>query len=202
MNLALTDQLTCPRCGPGFGLVLLADRVVGRRVYEGKLGCARCRAEYAVREGVAELMVEAARAPTRDVAIDADRLSALLGVTEGPALLLLLGAFEGVAEQMAASLPDVEMIVAHPAIEPGDERAGVSRLRIGHVVPLHDRVVRGVAIADAMELALVREAARVCGLATRVIITNTSADVRSALPQLGLHVLAEQGETLVAVRHS
>jgi uncharacterized protein YbaR (Trm112 family) len=201
MLLSLTDQLACPRCGAGYGLVLLADRVEGRRVYDGKLGCARCRQEYPVRAGVADLMVDAPTTTTPDVGISADDLGALLGVAEGPALVLLLGAFERVAQQMAELVQDVEFIVGHAGVAPGDERIGVSRLRIGNVVPLRDRAVRGVAVADGAVLALVREAVRVCGLAARVVITNASGEVRTVLPQLGLHVLAEQGATLVAVRH-
>ena len=43
MHILLTDTLTCPRCGPDFGLILLAERIEGRRVMDGHLGCANCR---------------------------------------------------------------------------------------------------------------------------------------------------------------
>ena len=133
--------------------------------------------------------------------LDADRLAALLGVTEGPATLLLLGAFESAARQLAASLPDVELVVAHDSVRAGEHESGVSRLRIGDVVPLRNGGMRGVAVASGGATALVREAARVCALAARVVVTNVTADVRAKLPELGLHVLAEQADTLVAVRH-
>lgn len=55
MHLLLTDRLTCPRCGPDFGLILLADVVEDRRVLEGMLGCSNCREQYPVREGFADL---------------------------------------------------------------------------------------------------------------------------------------------------
>lgn len=60
MHLLLTDRLTCPRCGPGFGLILLADRVVDRRVHEGSLGCPNCRDRFPITRGFADL-----RAPPR-----------------------------------------------------------------------------------------------------------------------------------------
>ena len=60
MQLLLTDRLACPRCGPGFGLVLLADRMVDRRVHEGTLGCPNCRDSFTVHAGFADL-----RAPPR-----------------------------------------------------------------------------------------------------------------------------------------
>jgi hypothetical protein len=201
VHLQLTDQLTCPRCGPKFGLILLAERVEGRRVFDGRLGCAKCRSNFVVKDGVAELLAGEPVAVADDVATEPERLSALLGVTEGPAMLLLLGAYDAVAERIAARLADVELIVAHGGMQPGAENVGVSRLRIGSVVPLRDRGMRGVAVANGSTSALVREAARVCALAARVVVTNISDELRAELPQLGLHVLAEQGETLVAVRH-
>lgn len=60
MHLLLTDRLTCPRCGPTFGLILLADRMVERRVLQGTLGCPNCRDSFTVRDGFADL-----RAPPR-----------------------------------------------------------------------------------------------------------------------------------------
>jgi hypothetical protein len=38
MHLSLSDLLTCPRCGPGWGLVLLPGEVRERRVETGVLG--------------------------------------------------------------------------------------------------------------------------------------------------------------------
>lgn len=55
MHILLTDILSCPRCGPEFGLILLADRIEARRVLAGTLGCANCRSKYAIRDGVADL---------------------------------------------------------------------------------------------------------------------------------------------------
>ncbi len=60
MYLLLTDRLTCPRCGPSFGLILLADRMTDRRVHNGTLGCPNCRDSFAVENGFADL-----RAPPR-----------------------------------------------------------------------------------------------------------------------------------------
>jgi uncharacterized protein YbaR (Trm112 family) len=54
VHILMTDILTCPRCGPRFGLILLADRISERRVVEGALGCANCREKYAIRQGIVE----------------------------------------------------------------------------------------------------------------------------------------------------
>lgn len=201
VHLNLTDQLTCPQCGPDFGLILLADRVEARRVYEGRLGCANCRTHYVVNNGVAELVRGESEGQSGEVAQDPERWAALLGVT-GPGMILLLGAFEGIAEGMADLLDDVELIVADSEITAGTERVGVSRLRIGNVVPLRNRGMRGVAVANGGAGVLVREAARVCALAARVVVTHITDDVRTMLPELGLRVIAEQRDTLVAVRYA
>ena len=57
MYILLTDALTCPRCGPDFGLLVLADRMAERRVIEGALGCANCRSSYPIRNAAADLRV-------------------------------------------------------------------------------------------------------------------------------------------------
>ena len=59
MDVALSDLLICPRCGPTHGLVLLPRDVADRRVRAGVLGCPNCRERYPVEEGVADLRVGA-----------------------------------------------------------------------------------------------------------------------------------------------
>jgi len=63
MNLVLTDVLACPRCGPPFGLILLADSMRERRVLEGVLGCPNCYGRYPVRGGLADLRAVPEGAP-------------------------------------------------------------------------------------------------------------------------------------------
>ena len=202
MFLLLTDVLSCPRCGPQSGLILLAERVEARRVLVGKLGCPTCRSQYDVRDGVADLKVEETSNPPRDVVIEVDKLAALLGVTEGPAMLLLLGMHEAGAEALADMLQEVEVIVAHDDVKPGVERMGVSRLRVGAKIPFHDRAMRGVVVSDGSSLSVVNEAARVCGIAARLVVQDASDEVRVWLAANGLRILAEQGQILVAVRHA
>ena len=55
MNVALTDHLVCPRCGPPFGLILLAHEVRDRRVRRGEFGCANCRDRFPVEDGFGDL---------------------------------------------------------------------------------------------------------------------------------------------------
>ena len=55
MNVALTDHLVCPRCGPPFGLLLLARDVRDRRVHRGEFGCPNCRDHFPVEHGFGDL---------------------------------------------------------------------------------------------------------------------------------------------------
>ena len=55
MNVTLVDHLACPRCGPPFGLVLLARDMRDRRVREGEFGCPNCRDRFPVEEGFGDL---------------------------------------------------------------------------------------------------------------------------------------------------
>ena len=127
MHIVLTDVLACPRCGPQFGLILLADRVDDRRVLEGVLGCPNCREKYAVRAGLGLLRVEfddiepvAIPAPAGDGGQEAVRIAALAGITEGPALLLLMGPLARYAPMLAGLLENVEVVWGRAEEQPTD----------------------------------------------------------------------------------
>ncbi|HEV2146362.1 MAG TPA: Trm112 family protein, partial [Longimicrobiaceae bacterium] len=117
MHILLTDVLRCPRCGPEFGLVLLADGVEDRRVSGGRLGCANCREAYPIRGGETDLRVPGGeRLPEAEGARggeeEAVRLAALLGLTEAWGSVLLVGAGADLADSLAALVPGVEVVRA------------------------------------------------------------------------------------------
>ncbi|MGH7444651.1 MAG: Trm112 family protein, partial [Longimicrobiales bacterium] len=126
MYILLTDILTCPRCGPEFGLILLADRMEERRVLAGVLGCANCREHYPITGGYGAFgsgwPIET-DAPNDDAAV---RLAALLGVTEGPGFVLLVGAPATHAGALADMIPGLEVVAASDSARAWSERAGVS----------------------------------------------------------------------------
>src|SRR3982751_3538536 len=145
MHILLTDILACPRCGPEFGLVLLADRVEERRVLEGRLGCPNCREQYPVRGGELDARLSAAEPASTDgaagasddVASTADdpgaavRLAALLGLAEAKGTVLIAGPGAALAAEGAALVPELEVVAL--AAEPvgGEEQPGVSRIAAG-----------------------------------------------------------------------
>ncbi len=206
MHLVLTDVLTCPRCGPRFGLILLADRVIERRVLEGALGCANCRERYPIRGGFADLRPPPAPslsevvAPVAEGGEAAVRLGALLGLREGKGFWLLAGEGTRHAPAVAALVEGVEVVATDAALAGWPEEAGVSRIAAGGELPFHDRSLPGVALTGGAADTLLEEGARVLGPLGRLVLTGAPADAERRLGAVGLGVLAREGETVVAGR--
>lgn len=208
MNVLLTDRLTCPRCGPAFGLILLADRVEERRVLEGLLGCPNCREKYPVRGGFGDL-----RAPPRTPLEHEDapaldepdpegtvRLAALLGVARGPGHVLLVGAPAGHAEALAEMLEEVEVVAVHAGLHGRGEVAAVSRIAARPGLPFYDRMIRGAALDGAAAGAMLDEAVRVVGPGGRVVVREPSPEVRERLAGAGLSPVLDEDGTVVVAR--
>lgn len=211
MHILVTDVLSCPRCGPGFGLILLAGDVAARRVRTGTLACPNCREHYPVSDGVADFGAagplsppaggEAVPAARTDAGGSADdgafRLLALLGIAEPPALVLLGGAVAGFGRALAARIDGLEALcIGAPAdLASG---AGVSALRVGARLPLHSRSLRGAALHGPAAERWLEEGARVINRLGRLVLEAAPADAATRLEAAGLRVLARQEQTIVA----
>jgi uncharacterized protein YbaR (Trm112 family) len=208
VHLLLTDRLTCPRCGPTFGLILLARRVEDRRVLEGTLGCPNCRDGFEVHDGFGDL-----RAPPRgalprgragdprvaDVA-EVERIGALLGVSEGPGTLALVGGLAGLAPALAELVTGVEVAALDADMVRWPQAPRVSRLVARPGLPFFDGTLRGVAVDGALGPLWIREAARVVARLSRVVVTSTPDDARRVLEEARVKVLAEEAGTIVGAR--
>lgn len=178
MHILLTDRLTCPRCGPEFGLILLSDRMEERRILEGSLGCSNCRDRFPIRAGVADLRPpprgdltgsKHAEPPTSPSPLE---VAALLGVTEGPGNLALLGRMAAHAEAVAGLVPGVEVVAITRGLGGEEETEGVSRFVAGSRLPLQARGLRGVALFGDEGLGRAGEVARVVARLGRVAWTR------------------------------
>ena len=151
MHILLTDRLTCPRCGPDFGLILLAKRLAERRVLDGALGCPNCRDQFPIEGGFADLRPPprdplATALPAEDLDIEAtNRLAALLGVSEGPGTIALVGSVAVHAAVLADRLPEIEVVAVDAATRVEVERDRVSRLVTGVELPFHPWTFRALA---------------------------------------------------------
>jgi uncharacterized protein YbaR (Trm112 family) len=222
MHILLTDILTCPRCGPSFGLILLADEVADRRVRTGRLGCANCREQYPVRDGVVlvgtvggsgdEGLPESGGPEAGDDEMSgrpgggsevAHRLAALMGVTEGPGYLLLAGPAGVHAAGIADLVPGVEVVAANApmltASSTGD--GGVSHVRVsGPTLPFGSSRMAGVVLSGAAADEYLEEGLRVLGPLGRLVLEPAPAAAGERIEAAGLHILAHADETLVAGR--
>lgn len=198
MHVALTDVLTCPRCGPGHGLILLPDEVRDRRVVSGFLGCASCRERYPIRDAVAELgagePVAAGDAHGGDPE-RAIRLAALLGLADVKGVVVLLGPAAAHAAELADLAEGVEVVAAGTRALPG-----VTVIRAGRALPFQSGSVRGVALTGPDTGALLDEAARILAIAGRLLLDPAPRDARERLERAGLRLVAAEGETLLATR--
>lgn len=200
MHILLTDILTCPRCGPGFGLILLADRAEERRVIDGVLGCSNCREKYPVREGAADFGAPPEPVQPAAEAAASERLAAILGVTHGPGFLLLAGPAAAHAAALAAMIPDVEVVTIGAAVSVDDE-AGVNRVyAAGPKLPIASGKVAGVALSGAAAEALLDEGARTVSPVGRLVLDPAPADAAERLERHGMRIVAQQDGIAVAVR--
>ena len=201
MHILLTDILTCPRCGPGFGLILLADRVEHRRVRTGRLGCSNCREKYEIRDGTVDFGATMERV---DQAVDdagAERLAGLLGVTRGPAFLLLAGPAAAHAAAIAGMLDDVEVLTINNAGAESDPAPGVNRIFTGGPqLPIASAKIAGVALTGPTADALLDEGARAVSPGGRLVLDPAPPDAAERLVRHGMRIAAQQDGTAVAVR--
>jgi uncharacterized protein YbaR (Trm112 family) len=208
VHLLLTDRLTCPRCGPEFGLILLAHRLEDRVVHEGVLGCPNCRDGFPVTRGLGDL-----RAPPRgDVgpgfagdpgSIEGDdvaRLLAQLGVLGGPGTIALVGEPARAAAGVAAALPEIQVAAIDADLIRWPETERVSRLVAAPGLPFYASILRAVALDGRLGPEWLAEAARVVAPRGRVVVVRAGEGVVERLASMGLREVASDGETVVAAR--
>ena len=206
MNVLLTDRLTCPRCGPAFGLILLADRVVDRRVLEGRLGCPNCRDQFPVEEGFGDLRAPPRKplAPITRLVSDPEaaetlKVAAMLGVSDGSGWILLIGDLVAYAAPLGGLVPGVEIVASSPELRWWAESEGLSRITAWPGIPFYDGTFRGVGIGSDAWDAYGPEAVRMLAPRARIVVAGAGEGVRTVLEGAGLTVLlAEEGYVVAA----
>jgi len=162
--IEFVDALRCLRPHESTWLVAAPDRMMGRSIVRGTLGCPVCRAEYPIVDGVAYFGAEPGEpaAARVDPSPPADpelvlRAAALLGLADGGGTAVLGGAWSAAAAGLLELAPAHYLLLDPPhAAHAGD---GVSVLRTAGALPLAAACVRGVALDDATASAPVLESA-------------------------------------------
>jgi uncharacterized protein YbaR (Trm112 family) len=163
--IELVDALRCPHPHEESWLVLAATRIDARHIREGALGCPVCRAEYPIRDGIADFRLadergsaQGRRATGAESApldeVSAEHLVALLGLGDALGFVVLAGEWGTRAPDLLDTSPMPPLLL----VDPPDDVAmvpGMSGVRGGPSLPLAAGAARAVAVdhADATRLA-------------------------------------------------
>jgi uncharacterized protein YbaR (Trm112 family) len=173
MFIELTDHLRCPVDHDESFLVLLPDRIEGRSVIEGQLGCPICGRTFQLAGGV----LDTGDAPDPGVAsvgkLDPEAITPLVGLSGPGGYLVLVGSAADYWQDVAVLNPGVGLVAVNPGSEITDA-PGISVLRSGRI-PLKSRSMRGVVLSRryADDPHWVREAARVLLPGLRIVGEGT-----------------------------
>lgn len=171
MFIELAEVLRCPNAHEESWLVLAPDRIEGRDAMEGTLGCPVCRAEFAVRGGVAEF-AGPPRLTRRSPADpeDAVRLAALLDLTDSRGYGILLGDIGGLGEALR-DLTDVQLLLVNPprGVEMGAGLSGLTLADGWSALPLAAGTARALAVDHATTLAQLESALAVVKTGGRIV---------------------------------
>ena len=177
MFIELTDHLRCPADHDEAFLVLLPDRVEGRSVRTGTLGCPICDRRFALQNGV----LDTGDAPSPGTGaspgeLTAEALAPLAGLNGPGGYLVLVGPPAALWSDLAALVPGVALVAVNPPTEVADE-AGISVLRGGRLA-LKTSSMRGVVLGPPYggDPAWVQEAARVVLPGLRVVGEGADPD--------------------------
>jgi uncharacterized protein YbaR (Trm112 family) len=168
MFIELTDHLRCPADHDEQFLVLLPDRMEGRSVRSGRLGCPVCGREFPLVDGV----FDAGGPPPPPVGqsgLTAEALTTLVGLHGPGGYLVIAGAAAALGDDVMTLIPGVGLVAVNPptGVEDG---ASLSVLRAG-ALPLKSRSMRGVVLGAPFGSSAhwVAEAARVVLPGLRIV---------------------------------
>jgi hypothetical protein len=208
MFIEFVDSLRCTRPHEESWLVAAADRMEGRSIVQGTLGCPVCGAQYAIRDGVADFRAPGAEpasgssapaveAPSASDDGQAIRAAALLGLDDAGGTAALAGSWGAVAPAVLAVAPVHLLLVDPPFRARGGD--GLSVLRTGGgALPLAAACLRGAALdeATAGDRAAVDSAVRALRAGGRLV-----APAATPVPE-GVAELARDVRDWVAERHA
>ena len=227
MLLDLAEALCCPRCGPPQALVVLVQRMEGRRVVTGSLACPTCEARFGVVDGRLDFRDPdagpLARGPEPAVAAeeseagaqsdeDAVIVAALLGIRDGRGLVVTGPGLEATAARIGALCGGCEMLRLAGARDSGSPPTSPLALEsreanpltslvgvTSEALPLLDARVLGVAL-ESGDPTSIAEAKRVLVPGGRLVLLRPTSGAGTAVRAAGLELIAEDARAIVARR--
>jgi uncharacterized protein YbaR (Trm112 family) len=167
--IELTDHLRCPADHDESYLVLLPERMEGRSVRSGQLGCPVCGRTYQVVDGVFQAGDPPMLPESRAATLDADGLDALTGLGGPGGYMALVGRVAALWREFADLNPGVALVAINPEPEVPDA-TGISVIRSARI-PLKSRSMRSAVLGRgyAEDPFWIEEAARVVLPGLRVV---------------------------------
>jgi hypothetical protein len=141
MFIELTDHLRCLGGHEEAYLVMLPDRMEGREVRAGHLGCPVCGWSTSFTEGIVEF--GGGRWSDAATILTGEAVQALLGLSGPGGYVALAGSAAAVIPELERLMPGIALVAVNPPIALAD--AGTSILR-GHDLPLKASSMRGVVL--------------------------------------------------------
>jgi uncharacterized protein YbaR (Trm112 family) len=123
MHLELVELLRCPLPHASSVLVAASDKMFGRSIQWGVLGCPECGAEYPIRDGVTDfdaVPLLAANTETSshvDASTAALRVAAQLAMSEGRSVYGLVGFAPGIVKALRELVPARLILINSPDVE-------------------------------------------------------------------------------------
>ena len=169
MFIELTDHLRCPADHDEAFLVLLPERLEGRSVRTGTLGCPVCDRRFALHDGVLDTGAAPPARADGPGKLSPEALAPLVGLTGPGGYLVLVGGPAAEWRAVASLVPGVALVAVNPPPGVLDEE-GISVLR-GGTLALKSGSMRGVVLGTPFgaDPAWVRDAARAVLPGLRVV---------------------------------
>lgn len=200
MHIELTEILTCPRCGPGHGMIAFVERLEERRIMTGRLDCPACEERHEIRDGAVRLSSETSIAGAVETEVDDEggddvdvgdssaaqarppasgqTAAALLGPPADDETVLLAGGAVALAPAVAGLREGAAVVTYGKAPPTAHERLYpvlAADIRPG-VLPFRSRSLDGV-VLQGEDRSLLDEAARILRPGGRLVVLAPGGEV-------------------------
>lgn len=199
MHIELIDLLRCPRQHEESWLVAAFNKMDGRFVIEGKLGCPICSASYPITGGVADLRESRVTRPevvsdasVKDEESTALRIAAMLGLTRAGSVAVLSAMPSSIA-RIIAELASARVVGTNATTQSRDERENVAMVLSDNRLPFASGSIDAVMLESTVAGDEVGEAIRVLRTGGRLVVpagTGLRGNVRE-LARDNRYIVAE-----------
>ncbi|MEP6507039.1 MAG: hypothetical protein ABJC63_02350 [Gemmatimonadales bacterium] len=178
MYIELIDLLRCPRPHEESWLVAAFNKMDGRFVIDGKLGCPICSASYPIQGGTADFrddtscstMGDAPDAATEEMTL---RIAGMLGLTRAGATVVL----SRMPSELANSVAELTgvRVICISSVGDSREAENVASVRVDEKLPLASGSIDAMMLAEPVSDRELREALRVLKTGGRLVAPAASA---------------------------